>query len=121
MSMTRREFAQLIGLAGAAGMLPATGFAASKQPADLYDLPNFGNVRLLHMTDCHAQLLPIYFREPNVNLGIGSAFGQAPHLVGNKLLDHFGIRPGSMEAHAFTYLTSMTLLSATERWAVLPI
>lgn len=104
MSMTRREFAQLLGLAGAAGMLPVTGFAAKKQPSELYEVPNFGNVRLLHMTDCHAQLLPVYFREPNVNLGIAGAKGQAPHLVGDKLLNHFGIAPGSMEAHAFTYL-----------------
>ena len=104
MSMTRREFAQLLGLAGAAGMLPANGFAAKKQPSEMYEVPNFGNVRLLHMTDCHAQLLPVYFREPNVNIGVGKAFGQAPHLVGDKLLNHFGIAQGSMEAHAFSYL-----------------
>ena len=104
MSMTRREFARLLGMAGAAGMLPVTGFAAKKQPSDLYEVPKSGNVRLLHMTDCHAQLLPVYFREPNVNLGIGQAYGQAPHLVGDKLLNHFGIAPGSLEAHAFTYL-----------------
>ena len=104
MSMTRREFAQLLGLAGAAGMLPANGFAAKKQPSEMYEVPNFGNVRLLHMTDCHAQLLPVYFREPNVNIGVGKAFGQAPHLVGDKLLNHLGIAQGSMEAHAFSYL-----------------
>ena len=104
MSMTRREFAQLLGLAGAAGLLPATGFAAKKQTADIYEVPNFGNVRLLHITDCHAQLNPVYFREPSVNLGIGSAYGQAPHLVGDKLLDHFGLAANSLEAHAFTYL-----------------
>ncbi|KXJ50287.1 thiosulfohydrolase SoxB [Neptuniibacter pectenicola] len=104
MSMTRREFARLLGMAGAAGVLPAAGFAAQKQPSDLYEIPKSGNVRLLHMTDCHAQLLPVYFREPNVNLGIGKAYGQAPHLVGDKLLRHFGIRSDSLEAHAFTYL-----------------
>jgi sulfur-oxidizing protein SoxB len=58
----------------------------------------------MHMTDCHAQLLPIYFREPNVNIGIGSALGQPPHLVGEYLLKHYGIRPGTREAYAFTYL-----------------
>ncbi|WP_370298396.1 thiosulfohydrolase SoxB [Pontibacterium sp.] len=104
MSMTRREFAQLLGLAGAAGLLPTTGFAAKKQSADIYEVPNFGNVRLLHITDCHAQLNPVYFREPNVNLGIGTAYGKAPHLVGDKLLNHFGISPNTLEAHAFTYL-----------------
>jgi sulfur-oxidizing protein SoxB len=102
--MSRREFARLLGMAGAAGVLPVTGFAAKKQPGDLYEVPKSGNVRLLHMTDCHAQLLPVYFREPNVNLGVGSAFGKAPHLVGDKLLNHFGIAPNSLEAHAFTYL-----------------
>lgn len=104
MSMTRREFARLLGMAGAAGVLPVTGFAAKKQPGELYEVPKTGNVRLLHMTDCHAQLLPVYFREPNVNLGVGPAYGQAPHLVGDKLLNHFGIAPGTLEAHAFTYL-----------------
>ncbi|MGB0204845.1 MAG: thiosulfohydrolase SoxB [Neptuniibacter sp.] len=104
MSMSRREFARLLGMAGAAGVLPVTGFAAKKQPGDLYEVPKSGNVRLLHMTDCHAQLLPVYFREPNVNLGVGTAFGKAPHLVGDKLLNHFGIAPNSLEAHAFTYL-----------------
>lgn len=104
MSMSRREFAQLLGLAGAAGVLPSTGFAATKHSADPYEVDNFGNVRLLHMTDCHAQLLPIYFREPNVNLGMGAAQGQAPHLVGDKLLKHFGITPNSLEAHAFSCL-----------------
>ncbi|MBQ0756791.1 MAG: thiosulfohydrolase SoxB [Amphritea sp.] len=104
MSMSRREFAQLMGLAGAAGMLPLQGFAAKKQSSELYEVPSFGNVRLLHITDCHAQLMPVYFREPNVNLGIGGARGNAPHLVGDKLLNHFGIRANSLEAHAFTSL-----------------
>jgi sulfur-oxidizing protein SoxB len=93
-----------MGLAGAAGMMPASVFAAARQPSDLYEVPKFGNVSLLHITDSHAQLNPIYFREPNVNLGLGSAYNQPPHLVGNKLLEHFGIGPGTIEAHAFTYL-----------------
>jgi sulfur-oxidizing protein SoxB len=104
MSLTRREFARLIGLAGAAGMVPLTGQAANRGPSDLYEVPNFGNVRLLPITDCHAQLEPIFFREPNVNLGIAGAYGKAPHLVGDKLLQHFGLQPGTIEAHAFTYL-----------------
>jgi sulfur-oxidizing protein SoxB len=93
-----------MGLAGAAGMLPGSAFAAAKKPSDMYEIPRFGNVSLLHMTDCHAQLNPIYFREPSVNLGVGSAFGKAPHVVGNAFLKHFGIEPGSRAAHAFTYL-----------------
>jgi S-sulfosulfanyl-L-cysteine sulfohydrolase len=104
MSISRREFVRLMGLAGAAGMLPRSVFAQAKRPSDLYEVPKFGNVTLLHMTDCHAQLNPIYFREPNVNVGIGPAFGKAPHLVGDALLKHFGLEPGGIDAHAFTYL-----------------
>lgn len=109
MSFNRRQFIQLMGIAGASGMLPAcnSGTPESKSktaPSDLYEVPQFGNLTLMHITDCHAQLNPVYFREPNVNLGIGSARGKAPHLVGHKLLEHFGIKPGTIEAHAFTYL-----------------
>jgi sulfur-oxidizing protein SoxB len=56
------------------------------------------------MTDTHAQLLPVYFREPSVNLGIGEMAGRPPHLVGKAFLDRFGIAPGSPEAYAFTCL-----------------
>ena len=107
MSISRRQFVQLMGIAGAAGMLPGVGGKqahAAKSPADLYNIPKTGNVTLMHITDTHAQLNPIYFREPNVNVGIGGAFGKAPHLVGDKLLAHFGIPKGGIEEHAFTYL-----------------
>ena len=105
MSMNRREFMQMLAIAAAGGMSLHSSFARAEQAAGaLYDMPKFGNVSLLHMTDCHAQLLPIYFREPSVNLGFGSMLGQAPHLVGDHFLKHFGIKPGSLEAHAFTYL-----------------
>ena len=104
MTISRREFLRLMGLAGAAGMMPSSIFAAARQPTDLYEIPKFGNVSLLHFTDCHAQLNPVYFREPNVNIGLGYAFNKAPHLVGKQLLSHFGITPGSLEAHAFSYL-----------------
>jgi len=113
MSMNRREFVQVMGMAAAAGMLPgcdkkSSGTAGvttgSKAPKDVYQIPKFGNVTLMHFTDCHAQLHPIYFREPNVNMGVGEANGRAPHIVGEKLLDHFGIKPDTLEAHAFSYL-----------------
>ena len=110
MSLNRREFMQVMGMAAAAGMLPGCDSkpgsenSATSAPGDVYNIPKFGNVTLMHMTDCHAQLLPIYFREPNVNMGVGGAHGQPPHLVGNKLLEHFSIKPDSLEAHAFTYL-----------------
>lgn len=83
------------------------GGALAAQPAAaarLYDLPPFGNCSLLHFTDCHAQLLPIRFREPSVNLGVGAATNQPPHLVGEALLKRFGLAPGSAQAHAFTCL-----------------
>jgi sulfur-oxidizing protein SoxB len=107
MSLTRREFLQMLALAGAAGVgLPGCERRqpTATDPAKLYELPDFGNVTLLHFTDCHAQLLPIYFREPSVNIGVGEAKGKPPHLVGEALLKHFGVAPGSIEAHAFTYL-----------------
>ena len=112
MSLNRREFMQVMGMAAAAGMLPGcdsksgsgTAASSSSAPGDVYNIPKFGNVTLMHFTDCHAQLLPIYFREPNVNLGVGSANGQPPHLVGDKLLNHFNLKKDSLEAHAFTYL-----------------
>ncbi len=105
MSMNRREFLQVMAVAAAGGMSLHSDFAlAEKGAAKLYDLPKFGNVSLLHITDCHAQLLPIYFREPNVNLGFGDQFGKVPHLVGDQLLKHFGFKPNTIEAHAYTYL-----------------
>lgn len=110
MSLNRREFMQIMGMAAAAGMLPGCDSkpgsenSATSAPGDVYNIPKFGNVTLMHFTDCHAQLLPIYFREPNVNMGVGGAHGQPPHLVGNKLLEHFSIKADSLEAHAFTYL-----------------
>ncbi len=104
MTMNRREFSRMLGLAGAAGMFPGSVFAARKAPGELYEVPAFGNVRVLHFADCHAQLLPIYFREPNVNIGIGPRVGKVPHVVGTRLLEEFGIDPGGIEAHAFTFL-----------------
>ena len=104
--MNRREFLHAIAAAAAAG-LPVDAKAALDLSAGaaFYDgVERFGNVSLLHFTDCHAQLHPIRFREPNVNLGVGSAAGRPPHLVGEALLKHFGIRAGTREAHAFTYL-----------------
>ncbi|MHB8914446.1 MAG: thiosulfohydrolase SoxB [Thiobacillus sp.] len=73
-------------------------------PETYYDIPAFGNVSLLHFTDCHAQLLPIYYREPSINLGVNGSVGQVPHLVGNALLHRFAIAPGSRNAYAFTHL-----------------
>jgi sulfur-oxidizing protein SoxB len=105
MSMTRREFLQVLAAASAAGMmLDSKQVLAGNAPSNFYDIPAFGNVSLMHITDTHAQLMPIYFREPSVNIGVGGAVGKVPHLVGDKLLKHFNIAPNSIDAHAFTYL-----------------
>jgi sulfur-oxidizing protein SoxB len=105
MAMNRREFMQVMGIAAAGGMvLNAKGALAAPSAGKLYDLPSFGNVHFLHFTDCHAQLQPIYFREPNVNLGIGDALGRLPHLVGENLLKRTGIQANTAQAHAFTFL-----------------
>jgi sulfur-oxidizing protein SoxB len=106
MSLSKREFLQVLGAASVAGMGLSRYADADAATAEkgLYDLPRFGQVSFLHMTDCHAQLKPIYFREPNVNLGIGSMQGQLPHLVGERLLKAAGVRPGTALAHAYTYL-----------------
>ena len=104
MALARREFLQVLGAASAAGMnlsKHAQADAATAQRG-LYDLPPFGNVSLLHMTDCHAQLLPNHFREPSMNLGAGAMQGRLPHLTGEALLKACGLRPGSAQAHAFT-------------------
>ena len=108
MSMNRREFLQILAAASAAGFaLDARELLAAQggpRVDGLYDLPRYGNVHFLHFTDCHAQLLPIHFREPSMNLGVGGARGRPPHLVGEHLLKAFRIKPKSLEAHAFSYL-----------------
>ena len=104
--MNRREFLQLLALASASGLaLNSKSVLASEGTTNsYYDLPTFGNVSIMHITDCHAQLKPIYFREPNVNIGLGSSLNKPPHLVGEELLKHFNIRPNTRDAHAFSYL-----------------
>ena len=114
MSMNRREFIQLMAAAAAVGLPLGSprAFAASSGEA-MYDLPSFGNVSLLHMTDSHAQLLPIRFREPSYNIGVGASRGQPPHLVGEHLLKFYGIKPGTREAHA---LTCLDFVEASHRY-----
>ena len=102
MSLNRREFLQILAAAGMAGLLPTPLRAQLSAAAELYDLPAFGNVSLLHITDCHAQLLPMYYREPDTNLGIGIMQGKPPHLVGEQYLKYYGLKPDSAQAYAFT-------------------
>ncbi|MBL8327577.1 MAG: thiosulfohydrolase SoxB [Rubrivivax sp.] len=110
MSLSKREFLQVLSAAAVAGM-SLSRYAdadAATAEAGLYDLPPLGtgagHVSFLHMTDCHAQLKPIHFREPSVNLGLGSMQGQLPHLVGEQLLKRAGIKAGTPLAAAYTFL-----------------
>jgi sulfur-oxidizing protein SoxB len=105
-NLTKREFIQVMG----AGTMAGLGMGAYAQSSaatasqGLYDIAPFGNLSFLHMTDCHAQLKPIYFREPSINLGVGSMQGHLPHLVGEHLLQVAKVRPGTAQSHALTCL-----------------
>ncbi|HHO68970.1 MAG TPA: thiosulfohydrolase SoxB, partial [Gammaproteobacteria bacterium] len=114
MNITRREFLQMLAVASASGISLAScgesdqagkaGVKAVKKPTTPYEFAPFGNVSFMHYTDCHAQLMPIWFREPSINLGVAGMKGRPPHLVGRNLLDYYGVKPGSPEAYAFTCL-----------------
>lgn len=106
---SRREMLQL-GLAGSAA-LAGLGFSnlprAFAQQAltqdQLLQFEDFGNLTLIHLTDCHAHLRPIYFREPDTNIGVGEANGRVPHVVGEAFQKMFGIESGSPSAYALTW------------------
>ena len=110
MNLSKRDFLQVLSAASVAGMGLARYADADAAAAEqgLYELPPLGTgagqVSFLHMTDCHAQLKPIHFREPSVNLGLGSMQGQLPHLVGEHLLKKAGVRPGTPLAAAYTFI-----------------
>src|SRR5215813_10346806 len=100
MKVRRRDFLKFAGAAALSG-----GIARRARAADspsVYDVERFGNARILHLTDTHAQLQPAYFREPSINIGIGEMTGKPPHLVAKAFLDRFGIRSDSADAYAFT-------------------
>ncbi|WP_371168849.1 thiosulfohydrolase SoxB [Aliiroseovarius sp. 2305UL8-7] len=107
--ISRREFLQVSMAASA--LYGASGFGnwsklAAQQALtqdDLLKFDTFGNVSLIHITDIHAQLMPVYFREPEINIGVGAARGQVPHITGDAFLKTFGIEPGSPAAYAMTY------------------
>ena len=104
--LSRRDFLQVTAATAALGSAPVgLARAAATQAISQDDLLAFeplGQVTLLHLTDLHAQLMPLYFREPSVNLGVGAAAGLPPHITGADFLQRFGIAPSSPEAYAFS-------------------
>ena len=107
--ISRREFLQA-GLATSA-ILSGLGTSnwsrvmaqQSLAQDQLLQFDDFGNLTLIHITDAHAHLKPIWFREPDTNIGIGEAAGRVPHVVGEAFQQMFGIAPGSPEAYALTW------------------
>lgn len=106
MELNRREFLNVMAAGSAAGMFGSwAGAAAASTKGDkLYDIPKYGNVSFMHFTDCHAQLIPIYFREPSVNIGLGVMNGRPPHFVGEEFLKFHKVPAKTALSHAFTYL-----------------
>jgi sulfur-oxidizing protein SoxB len=106
--INRRNMLKLLGLGAVTATIPGLISCQSNSkavlPKDFYKLPMKGQARILHITDVHGQLKPVYFREPNVNLGVGPAYGRPPHVVGNKLLQAMGLKSSSAESYAYTYL-----------------
>ena len=110
---SRREFLQLAAASAAFGALPGSlARAIAQQRMTQEELLSFeakGQVTLLHLTDIHAQLEPVYFRPPDTNIGIGDYAGIPPHLVGEAFLEHFGLTRGSALAYAHTMLDYVEL------------
>ena len=102
MPVTRRDTLRLLAASALLGVVPPLRRAEARE--DLYDIGRFGNVRILHQTDVHAQAQPLFFREPSANIGVAAATGRPPHLVGEAFLKHFDIAAGTPRAHAFTFL-----------------
>ena len=104
--ISRRDFLQA-SVAAAAILGPGGWTRAMAQQAmtedQLLAFETTGNVTLIHITDIHAQLKPIYFREPEINIGVGAARGQVPHVTGAEFRRMYGIEDGSASAYALTY------------------
>lgn len=104
--ISRRSFLQVAAATSALlGTPAATALAAKRQAirqSDLLEFDALGQVTLLHITDCHAQLKPLYFREPSINLGVGDVKGLPPHITGRAFLNQFGVKAGTPDAYAMT-------------------
>jgi sulfur-oxidizing protein SoxB len=101
---SRRDVLQIGAAVAAYGLGPLTRAAAQQRLTqdELLAFDHYGNITLLHMADLHAQLMPVYLREPSVNLGAGEARGQPPHLTGKAFLEYYAIPPRTAEAYALS-------------------
>ncbi len=104
MEVTRRDLLRIAGVAAAVGLGPGALADASDAADRLLEFEPLGNVTLLHLTDTHATLLPVYYREPDTLLGVGDERGRPPYLTGAALLAHYGIAPGSAGAYALAHV-----------------
>jgi sulfur-oxidizing protein SoxB len=104
MEVTRRDFVKLLGIAGGAALGSPRALAAALEPERLLDFHPLGNVTLLHVTDSHATLRPVHFREPDTLLGVGEEAGKPPYLTGEAFLRAYGLARGSALAYALTHL-----------------
>ncbi len=104
MEVTRRDLLKLLAIAGGLGLSDHERLLAASAPQQLLAFEPLGNVTLLHMTDSHATLLPVYYREPDTLLGIGAERGQPPYLTGEAFLRHYGLERGSAEAYAYAHV-----------------
>src|SRR3954451_13289773 len=102
MTLGRRALLQVAAATAALGGRAAFGQRSAPTQADLLRFKATGQVTLLNFTDLHAQLMPIYFCEPSVNIGVGADRGLPPHLVGETLLEAYKVGRGSVEAHALS-------------------
>jgi len=107
--ITRRDLLTLIAIAGGLHAGSPAALARALEPDRLLDFASLGNVTLLHMTDPHGTLLPVYYREPDTRIGVGNEVGKPPFLSGAAFLRAYGIAPGSAEAYALTDLDFATL------------
>jgi sulfur-oxidizing protein SoxB len=104
MEVTRRDFLKLAAIAGAMGLTDPDRLWAALAPEKLLGFEALGNVTLLHMTDSHATLLPVHYREPDTLLGVGAEKGQPPYLTGQAFLRHYALQRRSAEAYALTHV-----------------
>ncbi|MBM3951778.1 MAG: thiosulfohydrolase SoxB [Rhodospirillales bacterium] len=104
MEVTRRDFMALAAIAASSGLMPRATLAQAISPERLLDFESLGNVTLLHMTDSHATLLPVHYREPDTLLPVGDEAGKPPFVTGEAALKYYGFAKGSLDAHAFTHI-----------------